>query len=546
MTLNIVVLGLDDRNLELLRRVPDAERYEFHGLMSIEDMQTGEDIPVNDLLEEAVSRIEAFDGRVDAIVGFWDFPVSTLVPVLCERFGLRGASLESVLRCEHKYWSRLVQREVIDEYPPFALIDLDEPRLPSEVGYPCWLKPVKSFSSKLAFEVTDEREFDAAVAELRDGVARVGEPFEQLLQRAELPPEIAAAGGQAALAERALSGDRAAVEGYVQNGEVVVYGVLDSLIYPDVSSFLRHQYPSQLPAPTQERLTDVSRRLMTKIGLDDATFSIEFFCDQDSGEINVLEINPRHSQAHAELFEHVDGFPNHRYMLAAALGEDPGPRGAGPYRISALWYLRRFSDGVLSRGPSENEVAAIERDLDGVRIHRKAPDGARLSDLPGHDSYSYELAQIVVGADDPAQLRDKYDRCVAALRFEFEEGFLSQCGSSPRCRTRSRKKNTSGSRCRTDPGWPDGSGGRSAPTPSRCRRSWSTSRTANATSPPYGTRSRIPTWLAMGSPVCGWTSGAAVSPTACSSTSTSKVSSATRRTCSRGLPNSRGATGARA
>ncbi len=420
--LNIVVLGLDETNLEILRRVPDADRYEFHGLMTIADLQLGEDIPIADLLAEAESRIEAFDGEIHAVVGFWDFPVSTLVPVLCERFGLRGASLESVLKCEHKYWSRLVQQEVIDEYPPFSLVDLDEPRLPDEVGYPCWLKPVKSFSSKLAFEVTDDKEFDAAVAELREGIGRVGEPFEYLLHQADLPKEIAEAGGQAAVAERALSGARAAVEGYVQDGTVVVYGVLDSLIYPGVSSFLRHQYPSQLSERMRERLADVSRRLMAGIGLNNATFSIEFFCDPDSGEINVLEINPRHSQAHAELFEQVDGFPNHHYMLKAALGEDPGPPGQGPYRISARWYLRRFTDGVLSRGPAEDEIAAVERAIDGVRIGRKAYDGARLSEQPGQDSYSYELAQIVVGADDEAQLREKYDRCVAALRFEFDGG----------------------------------------------------------------------------------------------------------------------------
>jgi biotin carboxylase len=385
-------------------------------------MQLGDEIPVDDLLREAESRIEAFDGHIDAIVGFWDFPVSTIVPVLCRRFGLRGASLESVLRCEHKYWSRLVQREVIDEYPPFAVVDLDDPHPPAEVAYPLWLKPVKSFSSKLAFEVTGDEDFAAAAAKLRDGVGRVGEPFEYLLDMVDLPPEIADAGGQAALAEHALTGDRAAVEGYVRDGEVVVYGVLDSLPYPDVSSFLRHQYPSQLPAATQERLTDVSARLMRGMGYDDATFSIEFFCDPASGEINVLEINPRHSQAHADLFEQVDGFPNHHYMLKVALGEDPGPPGAGPYQISARYYLRQFSDGVLRAGPSADEIAAVERDIDGVRIHRRAPDGARLSDLPGQDSYSYELAEIIVGAADVAELEDKYDRCVAALRFEFEEG----------------------------------------------------------------------------------------------------------------------------
>ena len=103
--------------------------------------------------------------------------------------------------------------------------------------------------------------------------------------------------------------------------------------------------------------------MIEQIGLDNATFSIEFFCDPDTGEINVLEINPRHSQAHAELFEHVDGFPNHHYHDQAALGEDPGrPNGEGRYRISARWYLRRFADGRAARGPSADEIAEVERE----------------------------------------------------------------------------------------------------------------------------------------------------------------------------------------
>lgn len=419
--LNVVVLGLDDTNMELLKRVPDVDRYEFHPLLSITDMQSDGDIRVDEILAAAESRIAAFDGDVHAIVGFWDFPVSTIVPVLCERFGLRGARLDAVLRCEHKYWSRLVQRDVIDEYPPFAVVDLDEPLLAAEVGYPCWLKPVKSFSSKLAFEVTDDDGFAAAVKELRDGIGTVGEPFEYLLERVDLPPEIAEVGGQAALAERALSGDRAAVEGYVRDGEIVVYGVLDSLVYPGVASFLRHQYPSQQPDWLCERLADVSRRVIAGVGLDNTTFSIEYFCDPETGEINLLEINPRHSQAHAELFEHVDGFPNHEYMVRVALGEPPTPRGDGEYAISARWYLRRFTDGVLLRGPAEEEIAAVQRELDGVRVYRKAPDGRRLSEGRYADSYSYELAEIIVGAADEKSLTEKYERCVAALRFEFAE-----------------------------------------------------------------------------------------------------------------------------
>ena len=418
---NIVVLGLDDWNRELMERVPDADRYEFHGLLTIGEMQVG-DIPIVELLRTAEEKLAAFDGQIDAIIGFYDFPVSTIVPLLCRKFGVRGPSLEAVLRCEHKYWSRLEQRQVITELPPFELVDLDEPRPPSEVRYPFWLKPVKSFSSDLAFEVTDEQEFARAVTEMRDGVARVGEPFEYVLAQADLPPEIAAAGGQSALAEQAMTGERAAVEGYCRGREVVVHGVLDSLVYPGVSSFLRHQYPSQLPEPMRQRLADVSKRVIEHIGLTDTTFSIEFFCDPATGDLGLLEINPRHSQSHADLFEQVDGFPNHHYLVKAALGEDPGrPQGGGPYDISARWYLRRFTDGVVRRVPSTADIARVEREIDGVRVRAKVGVGQRLSEMQFQDSYSYQLAEIVVGARDVDEMEEKYERCVAALPFEFEE-----------------------------------------------------------------------------------------------------------------------------
>jgi biotin carboxylase len=421
-TRNIVVLGLDERNLATMRRLPGADELAFHQLMTIEELQVG-DIPIAELLDEAERRLRAFDGPVDAIVGYWDFPVSTMVPLLCARLGTLGPPLEAVLKCEHKYWSRREQAAAIDEIPPFALVDLSDPVLDPAVGYPCWLKPVKSFSSDLAFEVTSDEEFAHAVSEIRDGVGRVGEPFQYLLDHADLPPEIADAGGQAALAERALTGARAAVEGYCFGDRVEIYGVLDSLIYPEVSSFLRHQYPSQLPAGLRERLADVSRRVIEHIGLENTTFSIEYFVDVESGEINLLEINPRQSQAHAELFEQVDGFANHHYQVRVALGEDPArEHGAGPYAISARWYLRRFSDAVVVRGPSPADIAAVERTFDGVIVQRRGTDGMRLSDLHGQDQYSYELAEIVVGAGSVGELEEKYEKVVAALPFEFEEG----------------------------------------------------------------------------------------------------------------------------
>lgn len=154
---NIFVMGLDDLNKETLERVPGADRYRFRPLLTIEELQFG-DIDIAGLLAKAEKQLDDFDGPVDAIVGYWDFPVSSLVPILCEKYGLRSTSLESIIKCEHKYWSRLEQRKVISEIPGFGIVDLEgEAAVPEGLRYPLWLKPVKSFSSDLAFGSTTRR-----------------------------------------------------------------------------------------------------------------------------------------------------------------------------------------------------------------------------------------------------------------------------------------------------------------------------------------------------------------------------------------------------
>lgn len=419
---NVFVLGLDDANLPTLQAVPGAESMTFHRLLTIEELQQGE-VDVADLLDRACRVLDSFDGPIDAIVGYWDFPVSTLVALLSERYGTRATSLESIVKCEHKYWSRLVQEEVAEEHPRFGRVDLEaaEPRPPEGVPFPMWLKPALSYSSELAYGVGDMDEFNSAVKHIKEGIHRVGRPFEHILGRLDLPPEMAGVGAQVCLAEEALSGVQVAVEGYVREGEVTVYGVLDSINYPESTSFLRHQYPSALPDPVQQRLRDVSSRVMRRIGMSEATFSIEFFYDPGTDTVAILEINPRHSQSHAELFAYVDGIPNHHCMLALALGEDPAlPHRAGPYAMAAKWYFRWFADGVVHEVPTAEEVAEATKSIPGVRVDVVPDEAQRLSDIDGQDSYSYEVAHIFTGGDSEQELREKYDQCVAALRLCFD------------------------------------------------------------------------------------------------------------------------------
>lgn len=422
---NIFVVGLDAANLDVLQALPDApRRYRFHGLSNTEQLLASERIDLLRLLEECERTLASFGGSIDAIVGYWDFPVTTMVPILCQRFGLPGAPLPAVLKCEHKYWSRLEQQRVIEEYPPFGVIELDGPeRLPPGVSFPAWVKPIKSAASVLAFYVEDDDQLAHALREIRGGIALMGDPFELALKRVDLPPEVAQVGAKACLAEEAVGGHQVTLEGFSFAGRVHVYGIIDSIRYPHSSSFLRYQHPADLPKSTSRQLVRCAKRVIGQIGLDNSTFNIEFFCDLERDSINLLEVNPRHSQSHARLFQYVDGMANHEFMVRLGLGQQP-PRltaGAGRYPVAARWFLRRFTDGMVCRGPTPAEIQALERKVDGTTVHVVAHDGRRLSDLPQQDSYSYELARIDMGGRSETDLIEKYERCVDSLVFEFDE-----------------------------------------------------------------------------------------------------------------------------
>jgi hypothetical protein len=419
---NVFVLGLDDLNLEALNDLHGSSECRFHPLLSVDELLEAEPLRVDELLDKAERQLDDFDGSVDAVVGYWDFPVSSMVPLLCARRNLPGPNLDAVVMCEHKYWSRLEQQKAIKEHPRFGIVDLEgEPEVPSGLRFPMWLKPVKSASSELAFHVSDEGEFEEAVRAIREGIDTVGKPFEAVLRHVDLPAEVADAGGRACLAEEEAKGQQITVEGYCFAGEARPYGIIDSFTYPESTSFLKFQYPSLVPEEVATRLVDVSRRVMEQIGLRWGTFNIEFFWDQESGAISVLEVNPRHSQSHAFMFEYVDGLPNHQIMVELGLGREPRfTHAEGAYSMAAKWHLRRFEDGVVRRCPTQDEVDRVEREVPGVKVSIVVEKGDRLSELAHQDSYSYEVADFHIGARDEAELREKYDRCVEALPFDFD------------------------------------------------------------------------------------------------------------------------------
>ncbi|MFC4976559.1 ATP-grasp domain-containing protein [Halomonas beimenensis] len=426
---NVFVVGLNDFNRERLETLRGAGAYRFHGIIAPEAVYDTEVFDIAAMLEEATRALEAFDGGVDAIVGYMDFPVSTMLPILCERFGTRSTSLESLLKCEHKYWSRKVQKEVIpDHIPAFTAFDPFDDDALTRIGeaglyFPFFVKPIKSSGSRLGFRIDTPEDFYHAIERLREDIGLIADPFNTVLEHARLPDEIAAVDGHFCMAEEIIGGWQCTVEGYVFEGDVVSYGIVDSLRYPQVLSFFHYRYPSGLPDTIQDKMRELTDRVMRHIGFDDSAFNIEYFWDEVQDRIWLLEINTRISQSHCDLFEKVDGVSNQQVTIDLALGQRPDmPHRQGDYAVAAKFFHRVFFVyAVVTRVPSDEEVAALEADFPGTVIALQVTPGQRLSTLPEQDSYSYALAYIWMGAESPERLLENYDRLIARLVFEFDE-----------------------------------------------------------------------------------------------------------------------------
>ncbi|RBI67568.1 D-alanine--D-alanine ligase [Roseovarius sp. TE539] len=429
MTRNVFVVGMNDLNAERLRRLRGVEDVVFHPLLTSEAVSDTQEFDIPAMLEEAEATLDAFEGSIDAIVGYIDFPVSTMLPLLSRKYGTPNASLESLLKCEHKYWSRKVMAEVIpDHVPKFTAFDpFDESALArigeADLRFPFFVKPIKSSGSRLGFRIDSPEDFDYAVAAFRAEIGQISEPFNHVLEQADLPDDIKAIEGHYCMAEQVIGGRQCTVEGYVHDGEVVPYGTVDSIRYPQVLSFFYYFYPSTLPRPVQEQMNAITRRIMVHIGYDNAGFNIEYYWDEVQNKIWLLEINTRIAQSHCDLFEMVDGVSHQQVTVDLGLGRRPDmPRGEGPENVAAEFFYRVFfNDATVARVPSRAEIEVAAEQVEGTRIASYVKRGMKLSELPEQDAYSYAVASVWMGAGRQSKLLWNYEQVMKRLNYEFTD-----------------------------------------------------------------------------------------------------------------------------
>ncbi|HKL31414.1 MAG TPA: ATP-grasp domain-containing protein [Tangfeifania sp.] len=420
---NVFVIGMNDLNRKRIHDLPGSEECNFHELLTYEESHGAKEYNVKKIMDKATKQLDEFDDEIDAIISFWDFPVSIMQTILAKRYNTIATSTQSIYFCEDKYGARVKQAEVIQEcVPGFKGFNPFEEETVKDIDleYPFWVKPVKSFGSHLGFKIENDADLERAVGKMKERIKNFTDPFFELVEYSDM--EFTPDQKILAIAEEIIGGHQCTLEGYVYDGEVVIHGVIDSHTYKGMSSFSHYQYPSVLSDEVKERMTDCTRKIMKHIGFNNSVFNVEFYWDKKTDDIKLLEINPRISQSHAELFKKVDGVYNHKIILDVALGKKPDfPVKEGSYNTAGKFFIRSFKNGIIKKAPGEEEIKKVQEKYPDVILELVAKEGNKLEDLPYQDSYSYKLGFVFLGAESGDEMKEKFEDIKEMLGYKIEE-----------------------------------------------------------------------------------------------------------------------------
>lgn len=324
--------------------------------------------------------------------------------LLAERMGWPGTRPDAVIACQHKLHARRVLAQVCPEANvAHGLIDAryGDP-IPNGLTYPLFAKPIKAAFSVLAREVGTAAELHTHT---RFGwgerwiIERLVEPFERIAGQ-RLPQ---AGSAHRLMWEAPVRASQFNLDGYVWQGQAHAVGVTDSIMYPGTQAFMRFAYPSRLPAAVQARALDVAARFLAAVGFEHGLFNMEFFYDEHSKRLTVIEFNPRMASQLADLYLRVDGIDLYAMQLALAYGQDPAsvPRCQPTAGAAASFVYRSFDPSRPASMPDAAALAAFAAEFPDAFVLQFPKTGKSLTrDYKWLGSHRYGIVHLG-GPDEP-------------------------------------------------------------------------------------------------------------------------------------------------
>ena len=375
-----------------------------------------------------VKKLERrYAGKIDGVVSNNEQFGSLCAALLAERLNLAGVPATCILTCQHKYLARQKIAALIPEaVPQFAIFPY--PLIPSHplpLPIPFFVKPVKATFSVLARAI-DNR---GALVQLLDFapweaflIKRLVRPFNQAMQR--IRPDVEA-NAHYMIAESMMSGVQINVDGYVREGQITLFGLVDEIMYPGTHAFLRFAYPSRWQWQLQQRVEQLTERILAELNYRHGCFNLEFFYDADTDSLKLTEVNPRMSTQTADFYRLVDGVDAYAINFALATRQPlpPVARVTSKFGVAASFVFRKFDGTTCDHAPTAAQRAWLAQTYPDARLMWYGKTGAGLRrEYKWLGSHRYAILNMA--GTDSTDLRQRVEHVCRYMGWPLDQALV--------------------------------------------------------------------------------------------------------------------------
>jgi hypothetical protein len=341
---------------------------------------------------------------------------------IAERLRLPGPAPSTIALCQHKLAAHHKLQGTLShllpewiEAVPYTISKKQSERYP----YPLFVRPLKATFSVLAREVDSAEELRQHLRFWpweKHIIKRLIRPFNDALDML---------GGYTVDAHHLvltppMEGLQINVDGYAYRGQTVIMGICDEVMYPEKSnglfSFMRFETPSRFTGKWRAQVEKATKDVIAAYGFDHGFFNLEFFLDEELGDLKLIEINPRLAAQLAPFYRWTKGFDAYEAGFAMACNAPlPEPKPA-QFGAAASFVWRSFDGTSCPREPTAEDWAWLTKEYPEAQLKIYSKQGNALKrDVKWLGSHRW--ATLNLPSATAQSLHADYLRICARLRW---------------------------------------------------------------------------------------------------------------------------------
>lgn len=334
---------------------------------------------------------------LDAVLAIGDAPTIPAA-IACETLGIPYHQPYAAFACHDKFEFRSLLEGAGLPVPRFVRLraDTKSPSLPSELSFPCVLKPLSLSASRGVIRADNAEEFQAAFGRIR-----------KLLETPEIQRTMDDTVNWILL-EEYLAGQEAALEGIMDRGRFLLLALFDKPDPLEGPYFEETIYvtPSRLPEETQTEAARAAALAAHAVGLYHGPVHAEVRLTREGPRVLEIAARPIGGLcARALRFE--NGWSLEELIIRHALGENIEAVGREE-AASGVMMIPVPADGVLEEVRGEAEARGVAG-IEDIRITAKLKQ--KLVAWPEGASYlGFVFARGKTPAEVEAALREAHRR----------------------------------------------------------------------------------------------------------------------------------------